>query len=451
MRLMKMRRIWLPVLALMVTTGGNAQTKNVELDLSQAIEIALSDNPTIKIADLEIDRQDYVRKETVGNLLPSLSATGGYSHPIIKNKMAGDLSFEADNTFSAGASLTVPLFAPAVYRTLKLNNEQMRAAVESARASRIVMVNDVTKSFYNILLAEQSLGVLLASEKNIQQTVDQTRTMYNNGLTAEYDLITAEVQLSNLKPTIIQTQSSIKVAKRLLKMYLSMPEEVEISLKGSLDDFKAQVVAGTADLSTDVADNTDLKSIEIQEDILNQQYKLSRTSRMPTLGFYGNLNIVGDDFDVNALNNAFGGGGGSTPPPSAYKYRWQKPLTVGVQLSVPIFSGLKNVNKDRQIKNSISQLQLQREYLNQSLNVEVRSSITNIITAREQMYANEKTVGQARKAYGIANTRYTAGAGTILELNTAELSLTQAQLNYSQAIFDYLSAQADYEKIIGRQ
>ena len=49
----------------------------------------------------------------------------------------------------------------------------------------------------------------------------------------------------------------------------------------------------------------------------------------------------------------------------------------------------------------------------------------------------------------IAEVRYNAGTGTILELNSSELSLTQAKLNYSQAIYDYLSARADYEKIIG--
>lgn len=445
-----MRKFFLSVLALMSVVCATAQTKSVELELSQAIEIALSDNPTIKIADLEISRQEYVRKESIGNLLPQLGATGGYSHPIIKNRMAGNLSFEADNTFSAGLSLTVPLFAPAVYGTLKLNDDQMRAAVESARSSRIDMVNQVSKSFYNILLAEQSLRVLFASQRTIQETVDQTLMMFNNGLTAEYDLITAQVQLSNLKPTIIQTENAITIAKRLLKMYLSLPEDVDVSLKGTLDDFKTQIMAASTDLSTDVTQNSDLRSIEIQQDILHRQYKLSKTQRMPTLGFYTNFNVVGDDFDVNAMNKIFGDPNRPIPP-SAYKYRWQKPMTIGFQLSVPIFSGLKNVNKDHQIKNNISQIELQKRYLNQSLEVEVRSSISNIIAAREQMYATEKTVSQATKAYSIADTRYKAGAGTILELNSAELSLTQAKLNYSQAIYDYLSAQADYEKVIGRQ
>ncbi|MBR3853950.1 MAG: TolC family protein, partial [Tidjanibacter sp.] len=57
---------------------------------------------------------------------------------------------------------------------------------------------------------------------------------------------------------------------------------------------------------------------------------------------------------------------------------------------------------------------------------------------------------QAGKAYEIAQVRYNAGTGTILELNSSELSLTQAKLNYSQAIYDFLAARADYEKVIGK-
>ena len=79
----------------------------------------------------------------------------------------------------------------------------------------------------------------------------------------------------------------------------------------------------------------------------------------------------------------------------------------------------------------------------------MESAFNNILTAREKMTSNEITVRQAQKAYQIAEVRYNAGTGTILELNSSELSLTQAKLNYSQAIYDYLAARADYEKIIG--
>ena len=132
-------------------------------------------------------------------------------------------------------------------------------------------------------------------------------------------------------------------------------------------------------------------------------------------------------------------------------YFWQNPLSAGIRVSVPLFSGLTKMNRSREIKNQISQIGLQRTYARQQVDVQVRSALNDLLTARETMYAQELTVEQARKAYSISDTRYRAGAGTILELNSAQLAQTQAQLNYSQAIFDYLTAKAEYDRIVGRE
>ena len=428
----------------------------LKLSLDEAIDLALSENPTVKVADLEIERYDYVRKETLGNLYPSLSVSGTYTRAIVKTEISKGLSFGADNTIAASADIALPLIVPSVWRTARLNQIEMENAVESARASRIDLVNSVKKGYYNILLAQQSLAVLKASEANVQQTVDDTRLQYEHGLASEYDLITAEVQLSNLQPSIIQTTNSIDVAKRLLKMYMSLPDNVDIELEGSLDDFRDAVLSGNDGLSTDISQNSALRQLDIQADMLEQQLKVAQTSRMPTLSAFGSVSISGNDMERLNFGAMAGGSDGSTSMPGTTEsvknsFYWQHPISAGIQLSIPIFSGFRNTNKLKQIRNSMAQLDLQRIYLQQSTEVEVRSSINDLLTARETMFANEKTVQQAQKAYDISNTRYKAGAGTILELNTSELALTQARLNYSQAIYDYLSAKADYDRIVGRE
>lgn len=167
--------------------AGSASAQ-LRLTLDDAIQMALSENPTIKVADLDVERYDYVKKETRGNLLPSLSASGEYTRAIEKSTMRGGISFGADNTFTGTASLSVPLFAPAVYRTLKLNRTQIASAVEAARSSRITLVAEVKKAFYNILLAEQSLATLEESRATIQRTVDDTKVKFEQGVASEYDL-----------------------------------------------------------------------------------------------------------------------------------------------------------------------------------------------------------------------------------------------------------------------
>lgn len=463
-----MKKMMMTLCALVLALGVSAQTTEgatemttMRLTLQEAIDLALSENPTIKVADLEVERYDYVRKEMLGNLYPSLSASGTYTYAVVKSEISKGLSFGADNTISAAAEVGLPLVVPAVWRSIKLTKVQMENAVELARASRIDMVNAVKKAYYNILLAEQSLAVLRSSEATVSKTVEDTRVQYEHGLASEYNLLTAEVQLSNLQPSIIQTANSIDIAKRLLKMYLSLPENIDIALVGTLDDFRDAILNGGEELSTDVSENSTLKQLDIQAELLNQNLKLTQTSRMPTLAAFGQFAYSGNDMQRLDFSAMMGGGaaGGATGGTGSAgtaetvkkSFYWQHPISVGVSLSVPIFSGFKNTNKVRQVRNQIRQLEMQREYVAKSTDVQVRTSINNLLTAREKMFANEKTVAQAQKAYDISNTRYKAGAGTILELNTAELSLTQAKLNYSQAIYDYISAKADYDQIVGKE
>ncbi len=436
-----MKRFIMSVCLLAATAWG-AQAQTMELTLDKAVEIALSDNPTVKIADMEIERYDYVKRQTWGNLLPQISASGQYAYSIVKSEMRGGISFGADNTFNFAGDVSVPLFAPQVYRTLKLNKMQLESAVESARSTRIDLVAAVKVAYYNILLAEQSLEVLLESERTVQQTVDETTLKHEHGLASEYDLLTAQVQLSNLQPTITQTRTAIDVAKLSLKMYLSIPEEVQIEVTGKLDDMRDMVFAG-ADLTADIAENSNLKQLDLQVSQLKQQLKVANASRLPVLAAFGQFSYTGNDMEPFLIldNTAM----------DTSKFFWTNPMTVGVQLNVPIFSGLTKMNQSRSIKNQINQLEMQRDYAERQIDVQVRNAISSVLTAREKMFDQETTTKQAQKAYDISETRYNAGAGTMLELNMARLNLTQARLNFSQAIFDYLSSKAEYDKIVGHE
>ncbi|MBQ5669992.1 MAG: TolC family protein [Tidjanibacter sp.] len=449
-----MKRI-IVCLAAMLSVGFVASAQQFELSLEKALEIALSDNPTIQVAGLEIERQDWVRKQTIGSLLPNVSVQSQYSYSIVKQEMAKGLSFGADNTINNTASLSLPLYAPTVYETLKMNRTQMEQAVESARSSKINLTNEVKKGYYNILLAEQSLSVLKESEKSIAETVANTEKMYQQGLASEYDLLSAQVQLSNLRPNIVQTENSIKATKLLFKMYLGLPADSDFVLEGSLDDFADEVALAIIPTdSVDLSNNTDLRSLEFQRKLLEHQLRMTNASRLPTIAAFSTFMYSGNDNSMNfgeIIGGSMGGmGGGSSAPTTKKEWWWQKPLSAGISISIPLFSGGRNLNKAHEIRNTLHQLSLQRDYLAQSVNVQVESAFNNILTAKEKMTSNEITVRQASKAYEIAQVRYNAGTGTILELNSSELSLTQAKLNYSQAIYDFLAARADYEKIIGK-
>ncbi len=436
----------LATLCAALLTTQNIAAETLTLDLTQAVELALSDNPTIKIADLEVTRYDYVRKTTLGSLMPQLSVDGTYNRTLKNQSMAEGFSLGADqyNTFTTSANLSLALYSPAIYRTLKMNASEAEAAIESARSSRIDLVAAVKNSFYQVLLAERSLIVLEQSSETSKQTVDETQIKFDNGLSSEYDLLTAQVQYSNLQPSIMEARTSIEIAKDLLKMYLSLPLDTAIEVTGELDKLREVVLNSSSNVSRNISENSSIKSLALSRDILSHQLRITNAARLPILSAYGQLTYTGNNMGSFSFDS-------SSTTSTSNDYFWQSPASVGLALSVPIFTGFSNTNRSRQIENQIDQLALQLSYTEDSVNVSLSTAINNINTAREQLFAQITTVEQATKAYNISNTRYTSGTGTILELNTSRLTMTQAELNLSEAIYNLLTAKSEYNRIIGSQ
>ncbi len=442
-----MRKIFLVLGVVMAICGvEQAYSQSLNLTLDEAVAIALDENPTMQVAELEIERYDYVLGATRGNLLPQLSITGDYSYAAKAQQMSSSMQLSSDGTHSvtATANLGLALYAPAVYATLKMNRIQVAEAVESARSSKIDLVAAVKSAFYNTLLAQESLDVLEQSSETSKEVVDDTQVKFNNGLVSEYDLLTAQVQYNNLQPSIIQTRNSIELAKLMLKMYLSIPEDVELSVVGSLSAMREQVFEGDDNLSLDVDNNSTIRTLDIQADLLAQQLKLNKTSHQPTLTAFVSAMYTGSQqptFGIDYTTGSFTAG--------SLIYYDQFPVYAGLSLNIPIFAGLTTINQSRQIRNQQQQLDIQRDYARQGVILEAQSAVNNLLAARERMYAEQTTIAQAQKAYDISQVRYDAETGTILELNSAQLLLTQSELNYSQAIYDFLVAKAEYDKVIG--
>ena len=121
-------------------------TDTISLDLATALKIAHDNNPTIKIADIEIQRIDYSKKEAIGNLLPQLSASGQYTDNIKKSVMFMPESFSAmmggakymeigyKNSFTGTLSAALPLVNFSLWETLKNKQADIDLVLEKSRA-----------------------------------------------------------------------------------------------------------------------------------------------------------------------------------------------------------------------------------------------------------------------------------------------------------------------------
>lgn len=419
----------------------------LNLDLATALKIAHDNNPTIKIAELEIQRVDYSKKEALGNLLPSLSASGQYTNNIMKSVMFMPESFSQmmggqkymeigyKNSYTGTVSAALPLVNFSLWEQIKSKQCEIDLILEQARASKIDMTKQVKDAYFAVLLAKNSLKVLERSINNAKETLKTTETGFEQGVVSEYDLIRAKVQVNNLNPSYIAAKNGLELAILQLKMILSLPQEQEIVFLENLEDFSDRIVSLTdAESERAVNNNSELRQLDLNIMSLQHNLKMVNSQHLPSLSAFGQY-----AYQTQAEDFRFS------------EYNWVGSAAVGLQLSIPIFNGRTVVNKAKQLKISLQELQLQKQYASDGIDLQIQAAINNMKAAQEQLSVNKDAISQAERGYEIAKVRYQTGSGTILELNDSELSMTQANLNYQQSLYDFLTAQTNLEKVLGRE
>ena len=419
----------------------------LNLDLATALKIAHDNNPTIKIAELEIQRVDYSKKEALGNLLPSLSASGQYTNNIMKSVMFMPESFSQmmggqkymeigyKNSYTGSISAGLPLVNFSLWEQIKSKQCEIDLILEQARASKIDMTKQVKDAYFAVLLAKNSLKLLERSINNAKETLKSTEAGFEQGVVSEYDLIRAKVQVNNLNPSYIAAKNGLELAILQLKMILSLPQEQEIVFLENLEDFSDRIVSVTdAESERAVNNNSELRQLDLNIMSLQHNLKMVNSQHLPSLSAFGQYT-----YQTQAEDFRFS------------EYNWVGSAAVGLQLSIPIFNGRTVVNKAKQLKISLQELQLQKQYASDGIDLQIQSAINNMKAAQEQLSVNKDAISQAERGYEIAKVRYQTGSGTILELNDSELSMTQANLNYQQSLYDFLTAQTNLEKVLGRE
>ena len=428
-----------PVMAFMMLAFAamNAQAQDtLRISLKEAIQIALSENPTIKVADQEIQLKKEANREVIWGLLPEVSLVGNFNHTIEKQSfaiMGQIMRVGTMNNASGGVTASLPVFAPALYQSMKLTKADVQLAMEKARSSRLDMVNQVTKAFYQLLLAQDSYEVLQKSYKQSEDNFNVVNAKYQQGSVSEYDKISADVQMRSLKPSVVSAGNGVNLAMLQLKVLLGMESDIPVIVDGNLKDyemamFTRQAQPRPADI---VGGNTTLRQLDMNYDMLQRNLKLKYTNFMPNLA-------LSFQFMYTSMSENW----------RVFDYTWTPYSTVGLSLSIPLFKG-GNFSQVKQAKLQLKQLDMTRINTERQLKMQAQSYLDNMAASTEQVVSNKEAVLQAEKGRTIAEKRYEVGRGTILELNSSEVALTQAQLTYNQSIYDYLVAKADLDLVMG--
>lgn len=432
-------------------TNANAQSQEsaigkMDLTLQKAIEIALAENPTIKVADKEVQLKQVADKEAWQALLPTLDGQLALSHSIkvaeIRTKMPGSdqvtsfkMGMDGTTTAMGNITLAMPVFAPAIYQNMKLTKEDIQLAQEKARGSRLDLINQVTKAYFGALLSSDSYDVMKRSHAVAQDNFNIVNQKFEVGRVSEYDKISAEVQLRSMNSAMVSAETGKRLALLRLKVLMGVTADVDINIADSLKAYENQLtLANTESLANELSNNTNLRQLDMNMNLLERSKKLISTSFMPTVGLQlqGQYQSISND-NLRILD-----------------YHFSPSSTLSLAVSVPIFHA-DTFTKLKKAKIQISQLEDTRINTQRQLSMAAESYKQSMASNIAQVESNAVAVKQADKAVAISSKRYEVGRGTILELNQSETALTQAELTYAQSIYDFLTNKADLDYTLGRE
>lgn len=454
------------VLGCMVALAPQADTAVAEptvITLEQALQIALSENASVKVADKEIERTGYARKGSYSSLFPTIDGSGMFQRTIKKQVMYMDFDMSSIggiggdipggeggdpeepkkggggievgrwNTWSAGVSASMPLVNAQLWQSLRISDQDVELAVEKARASRLDMVTQVKQAYFACLLARDAFNVYKSVYENALENLELTRKKYNVQKASELDLTRAKATLANAVPNVYDAESSVILSLWQLKAVMGIDLDENIDVAGSLDDYAGHMFYDIhAHDGLDLENNSTMRQLAIQAEELANTVRLQKYAGLPSLA-------LAFSYSINAMTNDF----------KFSEYNWSPYSYVALSLNIPIFAGGKRYHAVKQAKVQAAELDIQRANTERQLKIAIRQYLNTMETAMKSYGAAQSAVETAEKAYDIARKSYNVGRSTLTDLNDAQLAYTQSRLALSQAVFNFVNAKASLESTLG--
>jgi outer membrane protein TolC len=434
-----MKRLILNTLAIVAAffapVFGLAQ-EPLQLTLEQALEIALSESNTIKIADMTVEKTGYAQKGSYAALYPNVNISGSYQRTLLKQVMVMDMGGQTmeikvgrDNNITTSASASMPLVNAQLWESLKLSGMDVELAVEQARSSKIGMIKQVKQAFYAVLLAQKSHEVVSEVYNNAQKNYEKTLQRFNVGKASEVERLRAQVTMMNAEPNVSSAENAVLLANWQLKAVMGIDLGTDIQVVGDLNDYTDVMLAPYVS-EDDLSSNSTLLQLDIQNRMLESTIKMQKNQYIPTLAASINYNYsaMGDD-----------------------KLSWFPSSTAAVSLSIPVFDGFQKRFNIKQTKVSKNMLELQREDTERNLRIAIRNYNDQMALCIKNYQAANATVEIAQKSYDISEKMYEVGKATMVELNDAQVALMQSQLTQAQAVYNFMVAKASLDELIGKE
>jgi outer membrane protein TolC len=409
-----------------------------KLAVQDCLKLALANNKSLQRITQEREIARGERLKSYSAILPGVGLTGEYRRldEVQSIKMppvlgGGSITMGDVDNYSAGLAVTQPIFAggsiPARLNSAKLfsllTDETVRAAVQD-------VVYAAEHAYYDVLLSQHLVEISTDAVRSAKAHLDSVKQKRQGGIASDFDVLRAEVELSNFQAELIQNKNAINVSKAMLIKTMGVSQDSDFVLSDELTYVPSKVAMEEA-VEAAYRNRPDLLGKEFDIRVQREQLKIARSRYLPVIsGYYSNTWSKPDPHTMMLIE---------------WGHAWQAGLTA----TLPIFDGFSREGQIVSQKARLKQAQIGLVDAEETALFELTKSQLSIENATEFVESQRLNLTRAREGLRLAEVGYREGTNTQVEMIDAQAALTTAQANYYQAIYSHVIAKLDLQKAMG--
>lgn len=447
--------------------------------LDQCIQYALDNSVNIKNAVLDEEIADARVKETRGIGLPQIDATVGLLHnqklprffaqyfapqgggeesffdlsgvPGIQDGdvVAMQNFFQLRSSGNAAININQILFNGSYMVGLKAANAYRELSLRGTRQSKEQTIQQVTKAFYGVLINKDRMNLFDNNIARVDSLLKTTQALNKNGFAEGIDVDRIQVTLNNLIAERDKFYNLQELAVHLLKFQMNYPMDQTLDVAGDIASLQIdEGLLKNYELNWDYTQRSDYALLEANRDLQNLDVRNKFSAALPSLSAFANLGYSTQSPNISGLFKTNTSGVPDIEEIGPDK--WYSFSTFGLNLNIPIFSGLQRSYRLQQAKINLLKIENNFTSLKSAIDLEVKQAAISYLNAIKSLESQRANTGLAENIARITKIKYEEGVGSNLEVIEAEASLKEAQINYYNALYDALIAKVDLDKAYGK-
>ena len=435
------------VLALLPAIGFSQEEKPYRFSLQEAITFALDSNRTSLNARRDIAKAIKQKWETTAQGLPQIDASISYQNnlkqpvTLIPAEFGGGepgtfvpITFGTKQNANAVATLNQLIFDGSYLVGLQAAKAFLQYSENANEKTRLEVRKGVINAYGSVLMAQELVAIFGKNKSNLQENLDETRKIYENGLTEEESLEQLEITLLDIETQLQNAQRSLAIAKQMFNLALGIDVEAPVILTDDLSDLADQNISlALLNASLNITDNVDYK---IANNLVSQRYfenRLEKSKYLPRLSAFVNYGTSANSNDFTFFSG---------------DQKWYQSSVLGISLNIPIFSsGLRHAANQR-TRIALDQARTDLEQTKQQIRLDLTTAQSNYQFAIDNYQNAQKNLELAQRIEHKNQIKFTEGLSTSFDLRQAQTQLYTAQQQYFQAMLEVINQKANLETVL---